>query len=61
MSESTTPETQYYSTKVGHGRTKESLFDVRVRAYDGADIAELVGLIALKSIEEQLPHLNFGL
>lgn len=40
---------------------KESLFDVSMGAYDGAEIAELVGLIALKSIEEQLPHLNFGL
>ena len=30
-------------------------------AYGGTEIAELVGLIALKSIEEQLPYLNFGL
>ena len=30
-------------------------------AYDCAEISELVGLLAVKCIDEQLPHLKFGL
>ena len=42
-------------------RKNRSFFDVSMGAYDGAEISELVGLLALKAIDEQLPHLNFGL
>ena len=42
-------------------KKQDSLFDVSMGAFDGAEVAELVGLLALKCIEEQLPHLNFGL
>ena len=40
---------------------KSSLFDVSMGAFDGAEIAELVGLLILSQIKEQLPRLNFGL
>ena len=37
------------------------LFDVSMGAYDGAEVAELVGLLLLSEIEKHLPSLNFGL
>ena len=40
---------------------KKDLFDVSMGAYDGAEVAELVGLLLLHNISEQLPQLNFGL
>ena len=40
---------------------KESLFDVSMGAYDGAEVAELVGLYLLDQINETIPSLNFGL
>ena len=40
---------------------KDSLFDVSMGAFDGAEIAELVGLLILDQIHKQLPRLNFGL
>ena len=40
---------------------KNSLFDVSMGAYDGAEVAELVGLFILSHINEQIPELNFGL
>ena len=38
-----------------------TLFDVSMGAYDGAEVAELVGLLLLSEIETRLPNLNFGL
>ena len=38
-----------------------SLFDVSMGAYDGAEVAELVGLLLLSDIKTNLPNLNFGL
>ena len=40
---------------------KDSPFDVGMGAYDGAEVAELVGLLILSKINEQFPQLNFGL
>ena len=40
---------------------KDSLFDVSMGAYDGAEVAELVGLLILNTIKDKLPKLNFGL
>ena len=42
-------------------RKKESLFDVSMGAYDGAEVAELVGLLILSNVKEKMPYLNFGL
>ena len=38
-----------------------NLFDVSMGAFDGAEIADLVGLLLLHEIREKLPRLNFGL
>ena len=40
---------------------KESLFDVSMGAYDGAEVALLVRLYLLHQINETIPSLNFGL
>ena len=40
---------------------KDELFDVSMGAYDGAEVAELVGLLILQNIREELPSINFGL
>ena len=37
------------------------LFDVSMGAFDGAEIADLVGLLLLSKIKETLPKLDFGL
>ena len=43
------------------GEKKESLFDVSMGAYDGAEVAELVGLLILHNISNRMPYLNLGL
>ena len=40
---------------------KDSLFDVAMGAFDGAEVAELVGLKLLAEIKQKVPELNFGL
>ena len=40
---------------------KEALFDVSMGAYDGAEIAELVGLLILNKLKEVTPSIDFGL
>ena len=40
---------------------KDSIFDVSMGAYDGAEVAELVGLKILSEINEEIPEINFGL
>ena len=42
-------------------KKKESLFDVSMGAYNGAEVAELVGLYLLQQIKEALPRLDFNL
>ena len=40
---------------------KEELFDVSMGAYDGAEVAELVGLVILSKLKEVAPRIDFGL
>ena len=40
---------------------KEELFDVSMGAYDGAEVAELVGLLILSNLKEVAPNVDFGL
>ena len=40
---------------------KTNLFDCTMGAYDGAEVAEMVGLFMLDKIRIQFPELNFGL
>ena len=40
---------------------KEELFDVSMGAYDGAEVAELVGLLILNKLKEAAPSIDFGL
>lgn len=39
----------------------DSIFDVAMGAFDGAEIAELVGLKILNDIREKVPEIDFGL
>ena len=39
----------------------ESLFDVGMGAFDGAEIAELVGLLIINEVKTEMPDLQFGL
>ena len=39
----------------------DSIFDVAMGAFDGAEIAELVGLKILSEIKEKVPEVDFGL
>ena len=40
---------------------KDEVFDVSMGAYDGAEVAELVGLLILHKLKEPAPGLDFGL
>ena len=40
---------------------KDSNFDVAMGAYDGAEVAELVGLMLLWELKENVPDVDFGL
>ena len=42
-------------------RKINSIFDVTMGAYDGAEVCELVGLYLLNEIKREIPTLNFGL
>ena len=40
---------------------KDGMFDVSMGAYDGAEVAELVGLLILHTLKEAAPQIDFGL
>ena len=40
---------------------KTGLFDTTMGAFDGAEVAELIGLFLLCKFEKEFPHINFGL
>ena len=40
---------------------KTGLFDTTMGAFDGAEVAELIGLFLLYKFEQEFPQLNFGL
>ena len=40
---------------------KDSNFDVAMGAFDGAEVAELVGLMLLWQLKENVPDVDFGL
>ena len=40
---------------------KTGLFDTTMGAFDGAEVAELIGLFLLYNFEQEFPQLNFGL
>ena len=40
---------------------KSGLFDTTMGAFDGAEVAELIGLFLLTKFEKEFPQLNFGL
>ena len=40
---------------------KDDVFDVSMGAYDGAEVAELVGLLILYKLREAAPRVDFGL
>ena len=40
---------------------KDEVFDVSMGAFDGAEVAELVGLLILYRLRQAIPKIDFGL
>ena len=40
---------------------KDEVFDVSMGAFDGAEVAELVGLLILNRLRQAIPKIDFGL
>ena len=44
-----------------HGKKTNGSFDITIGAFDGAEVAKLVGLFILNQLESKFPQLNAGL